>query len=105
MIIAITPSGQVELRDAENFRAFKIVDEAGGGSQRLEAALSGLATLTDDGKAAWVVPGRLPALAGAAATDAWRASLAKMIAAAGKFGWVNEADGTVRAHIETVTPS
>ena len=102
MIIAITSAGQVELRDAENFRAFKVVDATGGSLERVAQCLSGLATLTDDGKAAWVVPDRLTQLAGDLATDTWRASLAQMISAARKFGWVNEANGTIRAHIEVV---
>ncbi len=105
MIIAVTSSGVVELRDAENFRAFKIVDATGSGAAYVAKCLSDLATLTEDGKAAWVVPDRLPAMAGDVATDAWRASFAQMISSAKKFGWVNEVDGTVRAHIEVVAPS
>jgi len=101
MIIAVTSSGTVELRDAENFRAFKIIDETGGATV-LADCLSGLATLTPDGQAAWVDPGELAVLAGADATEAWRASLAGMILAARRYGWVNEADGSVRAHIEVV---
>lgn len=105
MMIAVTPSGLIELRDAENFRAFKIVDETGGGTARVASALSGLATPTADGTAAWVRPDRLTELAGETATPAWRERLAQMIAGAAKYGWVNETDGTVRAHIETVSVS
>lgn len=104
MIIAVTSTGQIELRDANNFRAFSILDETGN-SERLAAALSGLATVTPDGQAAWVRQDKVPHLMTPEATADWRSAYEAMIAAARKFGWVNGEDGTVRAHIETAKPA
>jgi hypothetical protein len=52
MFITITRAGHIELQDAANFRAFKIVDLSGKSHGELAAALEGLATLTSDGTAA-----------------------------------------------------
>jgi hypothetical protein len=100
MFIAITRSGQIELQDAGNFRAFKILDRSGKSRVELAAALDGFATLTPDGTAAWVDASAVPKLLPAAPTAEWQTSFSTMIAAAGKFGWVDEATGAVRAHIE-----
>ena len=100
MFIAITRTGDVELQDSANFRAFKIVDRSGKGVSELAALLDGLATLTPDGAAAWVDPSAVPKLLPVAPTAEWQTSFDSMLASAKKFGWVDEATGAVRAHIE-----
>jgi hypothetical protein len=100
MVIAITRSGRIELQDAANFRAFKILDRSGKNRLELAAALDGFATLTPDGTAAWVDASAVPKLLPAAPTAEWQTSFNSMVAAARKFGWVDEATGAVRAHIE-----
>jgi hypothetical protein len=100
MFIAITRSGHIELQDAANFRAFKILDRSGKSLVELAAALEGLATLTADGSTAWVDASAVPKLLAVAPTAEWHASFNAMLSAARKFGWVNEATGRVRAHIE-----
>jgi hypothetical protein len=100
MFITITRSGQIELQDAANFRAFKILDRSGKSPVELAAVLDGFATLTPDGTAAWVDASAVPKLLPVAPTAEWQTSFNAMLAAASKFGWVNEATGAVRAHIE-----
>jgi hypothetical protein len=100
MFMAITCSGHIELQDAANFRAFKILDLSRKGAVELAAALDGFATLTPDGKAAWVDPSAVPKLPPVAPTAEWQTSFNNMLASAHKFGWVDEATGAVRAHIE-----
>ena len=100
MIISISRSGHVELQETDNFRAFKILDRSGKDRRDLAAALDGVATLTPDGAAAWVDALAVPKLLPGAPTEEWNASFDAMLAAARKFGWINEATGHVRAHIE-----
>jgi hypothetical protein len=60
----------------------------------------GIETLTPDGAAAWVDASAVPKLMPDAPTAEWRASFDAMLRAARKFGWIDEATGRVRAHIE-----
>jgi hypothetical protein len=100
MFITITHSGHTELQDAANFRAFKILDRSGKSPAELAAALDGFATLTPDGTAAWVDASAVSRLLPVAPTAEWLTSFNAMVAAASKFGWVNETTGALRAHIE-----
>jgi hypothetical protein len=100
MFITITRAGHIELQDAANFCAFKIVDRSGKGPVELAAALDGFATLTPDGTAAWVDSSAVPKLLPVAPTAEWQTSFNSMLASARKFGWIDEATGAVRAHIE-----
>jgi hypothetical protein len=100
MFITVTRSGHIELQDAGNFRAFKIVDRSEKSLVELAAVLDGLATLTPDGAAAWVDASAVPKLLPSAPTAEWQTSFNSMLAAARKSGWVDEATGAVRAHIE-----
>jgi hypothetical protein len=71
----------VEVRDSDDFTAFKVVIEVP--------------------EHAWIAPGALTELAGRAG-DEWRRNLAGMLAYAASKGWCDEA-GRVRAHIEVTT--
>ncbi len=105
MIIVVTSDTRVELRDPSNFRALKIVDELGGGVERLASALEGIAKVAPDGAFAWVAQDRVAGLLGSGVTEEWRAGFQAMIGAARKFGWIDEADGAGRAHIERAATS
>jgi hypothetical protein len=101
MIIHIVSATQVELNDRENFKAFKItLSDAGLSQADIVAALTGIATVDADGKTAWVSGAALKNWRGEAQPAEWIASFDNMVEAVKKYGWVNEADGTVRAHIE-----
>jgi hypothetical protein len=100
MFITITRGGHIELQDAANFCAFKIVDRSGKGRVELAAALYGFATLTPDGTAAWVNASAVPKLLSVAPAAEWQTSFKSMLTSARKFGWIDEATGAVRAHIE-----
>ena len=79
MIIAVTNTGRVELREAHDFRAFKIIDEQGGAPGQLSASLRTLATLTPDGAAAWVSQDGVRGLLGPEATQHWLSAFEAMI--------------------------
>jgi len=101
MIIHIVSATEVELNDRENFKAFKVTLGNPGLSQTdIVSALSGIATVDADGKTAWVSAAALKNWQGEPQPAAWVASFDKMVESVKKYGWVNEADGTVRAHIE-----
>jgi hypothetical protein len=93
MIIHIVSATEVELNDRDNFKAFKVtLADPGLTAADIASALGGIGTVDADGKTVWVSGTPQPA--------EWVASFDKMVEAVKKFGWVNEADGTVRAHIE-----
>jgi hypothetical protein len=100
MIIFITADGRAELREADVFKSFKIVADAALSSPAFAGALAGLAAPEADGKTAWVRREAVKRLRGPEAPAAWLASFDKMIESVRRFGWVNDGDGTVRAHIE-----
>lgn len=100
MIIVISAEGRAELREADEFRSFKIVVDAGLPPAALGGALAGMATLEPDGKTAWVARDAVKRLRGADAPAAWTASFDKMVESVRRFGWVNDQTGSVRAHIE-----
>lgn len=100
MIIHITPSGTAELREAGDFKNFKIAVERKDAPQSfLEGALRGIATLEPDGKTAWVSAAALKQWQGRPQPADWVQSFDKMVESVRRFGWVRD-DGTVRAHIE-----
>ena len=101
MIITVTASGGLDLREPSDFKGFKVLVEKKGASQAdIAAALKGVATLDADGKSAWVLQAALKNWKGQPQPDEWIAAFDKMIEAVKKYGWVNEADRTVRGHIE-----
>jgi hypothetical protein len=101
MIIAITPSGALELREPDDFKGFKVTVEAPGWTdEEIATALKGVATLDDGGKNAWVSGDALRQWNGQPRPAGWVEAFNKMVETVKRFGWVNEADGTVRGHIE-----
>lgn len=105
MIIAITEAGALELRDADNFRDFKIVVERANADQAfIGSALAGVASMDPDGKHAWVSQAALKHWQGREQAPEWIASFDKMVNAVRKFGWIDDARGTVRGHIEGAPP-
>jgi hypothetical protein len=97
MIIHVSAQGRVELNEPEDFKNFKIVLAPGVDAA---AALAGTATLAADGKIAWVSQDAVRRLRGADAPASWGAAFDKMVNSVRKFGWINDQDRTVRAHIE-----
>jgi hypothetical protein len=97
MFIHVTRDLTVALMEAQDFKHFKLViDAPREDTGRLTAALSGVATLSDDGHA-WVSEAWLRQCDPAAP---WQEGLTAMIGIARKYGWVDEQAKTIRAHIE-----
>jgi hypothetical protein len=100
MIIHVTPAGEAELREPNDFKNFKIVVAQKDASRDFIAkALSGIAAVEPDGKTAWVKSQALKDWQGGKQAADWAQSFDKMVESVRRFGWVRD-DGTVRAHIE-----
>lgn len=102
MFIELGTDGAIALREAENFRAFKLVVH--GGRTRLEevrTALSGLAELADEDDA-WVSATALRGRPEVVQDAAWQSGFDAMVEKARPHGWVHPETGAVRAHIEWV---
>jgi hypothetical protein len=101
VIITITSQGGLELREPNDFKGFKIlVERKNASAADIANTLKGVATVDPDGKSAWVSQESLKRWKGQAQPAEWVASFDKMVESVKRFGWVDDAQGTVRAHIE-----
>jgi SOS response regulatory protein OraA/RecX len=97
--IHLRPEAPAELRDADDFRAFKVVAHGFRSPARLRRALDEVGRAVHDGhvfvRAEW-----LHAHAEDAPDPAdWRRRLDEMIKVAARHGWLDDA-GRIRAHVE-----
>ncbi len=101
MHIAVSKDLKARLEDAHNFKSFKVVtDTVDLSIAQLATALTGVGTVAD-AKTVWIAESWLRGQPGLADDKAWQDSLSGMIQFAKKHGWIDEAKGTVRAHVET----
>jgi hypothetical protein len=103
MIIAITPAGALELKEADDFKGFKIaVEKPGMSDAEIATALKPIATPDGDGKHYWVTQAAMKNWNGKPQPTEWSASFDAMLEKVKKYGYVDEATGNVKAHIERV---
>jgi hypothetical protein len=101
MIIRIIASrSSVEIDDAHNFKAFAVRIE--GGDPAVQAELLGRVALRSDGEHAWISERALREWPQFKSESWWQEGLTKMIAAVQKFGWIDNVNRSIRAHIEYV---
>ncbi|MEO6842928.1 MAG: hypothetical protein ABI192_19460 [Bradyrhizobium sp.] len=101
MIIRIIAAGrQVEIDDARNFRAFSVRIEGPFDDPALQAELLGRVALGSDHEHAWISEKALREWPSLASEAWWQEGLTNMIAAVQKFGWIDNANHSIRAHIE-----
>ena len=98
MIVRVHPDGRLTLDDADTFTAFSVA------APGLEAEAIA-AAFADDGEIrdadhVWISIARLHALGDRHGGPGWREGCDGMLAFAKRKGWVDEAKGLVRAHIE-----
>jgi len=105
MFFKILSPGIVTLEDANNFRAFKVVVAPPDADlDTVRRALANIALLPDRGTA-WVSERALRAWPELANDSAWQEALTAMIAKARPHGWIDDANKTIKAHVEwTVEP-
>ena len=101
MIIAITAAGTLELKEKDDFKGFKIVAEKPGATDvEIAEALDGVGALDAGHTHAWITQDAMKNWGGHLAPADWIASFDAMIEKVRKYGFVDEATGNVRAHIE-----
>ena len=101
MIIRIIAAGrQIEIDDARNFRAFSVRIEGPFDDPALQAELLGRVALSSDREHAWISERALREWPSLASEAWWQEGLTNMIAAVQKFGWIDDANHSIRAHIE-----
>ena len=105
MFIKLSADGRVALEDRDNFRAFKLLIEAGpSGLDAARAALAGTAELPDQATA-WVLEAALRKRPEVAQDAAWQGNLGTMIEKARPHGWIDDDRKAIKAHIEWTQPA
>jgi predicted transcriptional regulator len=98
MIIRIVASSRsVEIDDPGNFRAFSVRIE---GSLDGAADLLGRVAVSSDREHAWISEKALREWPSLKSEAWWQDGLSNMITAVQKFGWIDQANHSIRAHIE-----
>jgi predicted transcriptional regulator len=100
MIIRIVASSRtIEIDDARNFKAFAVRME-GSFDEVVRAELLGRIAVSSDREHAWISEDALRQWPALASESWWQDGLSNMIAAVQRFGWIDSANQSIRAHIE-----
>jgi len=100
MFFDVRAATVVTLEDATNFRAFKIVVTMPQADlESVRRALEGIAVLPER-DTAWVSERALRAWPELAHDAAWQDALTAMIEKAKPHGWIDDANKTIKAHVE-----
>ena len=100
IIRVIASSSSIEIEDAGDFKAFAVRIEGSFDDPAVQTELLGRVAASSDREHAWIseqVLREWPSLK----SETWRQDgLSKMIAAVQPFGWIDQVDHAIRAHIE-----
>ena len=100
MIIRIIgPSRTIEIDDPRNFGAFSVRIEGPIGPE-VQAELLGRVAVRHDREHAWISEQVLREWPSLKSEAWWQEGLSNMMAAVQKFGWIDQASQSIRAHIE-----
>lgn len=102
MIRIIAANRSVEIDDAKNFKAFSVRIEGRFDDPAVEAELLGRVAVSHDREHAWISEQALREWPALKPEGWWQDGLTGMIAAVQKFGWIDNANHSIRAHIEYV---
>jgi predicted transcriptional regulator len=101
MIIRIFASSRaIEIDDARNFKAFSVRIEGPFDDPAVQAELLGRLASRSDREHAWISEKVLREWPQLSAESWWQEGLSNMIAAVQRFGWIDQANHAIRAHIE-----
>ena len=100
MIIRIIgASCGIEIDDPKNFRAFSVRIEGPIGAE-VQAELLGRVAVSHDREHAWISEKVLREWPSLKSEAWWQEGLSNMMAAVQKFGWIDQANQSIRAHID-----
>ena len=100
MIIRIIgASRSIEIDDPRNFRAFSVRIEGAIGPE-VQAELLGRVAVSHDREHAWISEQALREWSSLKSEAWWQEGLSGMMAAVQKFGWIDQASQSIRAHIK-----
>ena len=100
MIIRVVASSRsVEIDDPRNFKAFSVRIE-GSMDPAIQSELLRRVAVSSDREHAWISEKALRAWPSLTAEEWWQQGLSNMIAAVQKFDWIDQANQSIRAHIE-----
>ena len=100
MIRIIAVNRSIEIDEPDNFRAFSVRIEGRFDDPALEAELLGRVAISRDHQHAWISEQALRDWPRLKSEAWWQDGLTKMIAAVERFGWIDNANHSIRAHIE-----
>jgi predicted transcriptional regulator len=101
IIRVIASSRSVEIDDIRNFKAFSVRIE-GAMDSALQAELLGRVAMSSDSEHAWISEKALREWPSLKSEEWWQQGLSSMIAAVQKFGWIDQTNQSIRAHVEYV---
>jgi predicted transcriptional regulator len=100
MIIRLVASSRsIVIDDPQNFRAFSVRVE-GSMDPALQAELLHRIAASSNRDHAWISEAALRDWPSLKSEAWWQDGLSNMVAAVQKFGWVDQANHSIRAHIE-----
>jgi predicted transcriptional regulator len=99
IIRVIASSRSVEIDDVRNFKAFLVRIE-GSMDSAMQAELLRRVAVSSDREHAWISEKALREWPSLTSEEWWQHGLSKMIVAVQKFGWIDQANQSIRAHIE-----
>jgi hypothetical protein len=102
IIRVIASSHSIELDDVHNFKAFAVRIEGSFDDPAKQAELLGRVSLSSDREHAWISEKALREWPALASESWWQDGLSNMIAAVQRFGWIDQANHSIRAHIDYV---
>jgi len=100
MIRIIAANRSIEIDQPDNFKAFSVRIEGRFDDPAIEAELLGRIAVSHDHEHAWISEQALRDWPQLTSETWWQHGLTKMIAAVQKFGWIDDANHSIRAHIE-----
>ena len=99
MLVKIARDSLVSLEDPEDFKRFSVsVATSAEELPRIRDAVSDAGNLID-GETMWVNEAWLRTAPGCIEGEKWQDSVSAMIAGAKKYGWVDEGNGSIKAHV------
>jgi hypothetical protein len=100
MIRIIAASRAIEIDEPGNFKAFALRMEGSFDDPAVAAELLGRVALRSDREHAWISEKVLREWPSLKSEAWWQDGLTKMIAAVQSFGWIDQTNHSIRAHIE-----